>query len=434
MTQKFDIKPSPTIIEFQDERPPQRHWLKRFKRRFPTSRVLRVLVGMAIIAVALWFFLPGLVFPISNNAVINAHVITLRAPVAGDVSFVFSNSDRPIAKHDVVARLENDRVDSSQLSALQAEHATLLEKIAAIELELGELDKLERRLRSSSTKYQRAVGDRYDALLAEANARLTARRAITSEAAATLHRQQELYKRRLTTLAALDAAEKALRVAQADLMEAVEAVKRVEVEKTGASEGIYFGDGFNNVPYSQQRVDEVQLRAQTLRSELRDTQIRQKETERRIALERERLGRLTSAELEAPAAGRLWSQLAANGEFVSAGAPLLQILDTSRLFLMVSLDERHFDRVAVGDTATIALIGSGETLHGRVERIQGKEAKVDESVLAVALPPIKAREFLVMVSMTASDLPEQVAIANQVGRRAKVTFNGADARVASNKS
>lgn len=422
MAKKLDAKILPTVGIVSYARLPQHEWLNALKNKFPVGRVIRVTLGLAILLIGAWFFIPGLLFPISSNAVVNAHVITLRAPVAGDVSFIFSGPDRPIAKGDVVIRLENNRVDDSQLSAMQAQQATLLEKSEAIELELLELGKLERRLKTSSAEYRRAVGNRYDALLAEAIARLSARRAIAGESAKNLQRQRTLYAKRLTTLAALDTAEKADRVAQADLDAAEQAVERIHVEKTSAAQGIYFGDGFNNVPYSQQRVDDIQLRTQALRSELRDARIRRKETERQIAVEQARLSRLTRAELQAPAAGRLWLQLATNGEYVPAGAPLLQILDTSRLFLMVSLDERHFDNITLGDLATVDLIGSGESLHGRVERIQGNESKVDESILAVAPPPVKPREFLVMVSLNTRELSEKTEIANQVGRRAKVTF------------
>ncbi|MDX1252954.1 MAG: HlyD family efflux transporter periplasmic adaptor subunit [Gammaproteobacteria bacterium] len=423
MTGKLDAKKSPMVGAVSDVRLPQQEWLSGLKRKFPVSRFIRVTLGLAILLIGAWFFLPGLLFPISSNAVVNAHVITLRAPIAGDVSFTFSGTDRPIAKGDIVTRLENNRVDDSQLSAMQAQQATLQEKIGAIEQELLELEALERRLKTSSTKYRRAVGSRYDAILAEAIARLSARRAIAGEAATNLQRQRALYAKRLTTLAALDTASMADRVAQADLHEAEQAVERIHVEKSSASQGIYFGDGYNNVPYSQQRVDDIQLRTQALRSELRDARIRQKESERQIAVEQARLSRLTRAELPAPAAGRLWLQLASNGEYVTAGAPLLQILDTSRLFLMVSLDERHFDDIAVGDLATVDLIGSGESLHGKVERIQGNESKVDESVLAVAPPPVKPREFLVVINLNTKELLSRKAdIANQVGRRAKVTF------------
>lgn len=231
MTGKLDAKKSPRVGAVSDARLPQQEWLNGLKQKFPVSRFIRVSIGLAILLIGAWFFLPGLLFPISSNAVVNAHVITLRAPIAGDVSFMFSGTDRPIAKGDIVTRLENNRVDDSQLSAMQAQQATLQEKIGAIEQELLELEQLEHRLKTSSTKYRRAVGSRYDAILAEGIARLSARRAIAGEAAKNLQRQRALYAKRLTTLAALDTAEKTDRVAQADLHEAEQAVERIHIEK-----------------------------------------------------------------------------------------------------------------------------------------------------------------------------------------------------------
>lgn len=425
MTRKLDIvKEAPVVPDIEDKPRPEPE-PTGFKQRFSNARWIRVLVGSVILLLAGWVFIPDLLFPISSNAIVNAHVVTLRAPIDGNVLSIASSAGGTVAQNEVIIRLANHRIDDSQLSALRTQQATLGEKIAALEQELSELQHLERRLKVSSGEYRDAVGQRYEALLAEATARLSARQAVADEAAAALHRQQKLYAERLAPLAALQAAQKTEAVAQADLHEAARAVQRIQVEKQSAAQGIYFGDGFNNVPYSQQRSDEIQLRTQALRSELRDTRIRLQETERQADVEQKRLARLTLAELPAPAAGRLWLQLATNGEYVTAGAPLLQILDTSRLFLMVSLDERHFDDIAVGDEAVVDLIGSGRSLHGTVEHMQGNEAKLDESVLAVAPPRIKPGEFLVVVHLDLKSFSNDADMFNHVGRRAKVTFHKA---------
>lgn len=423
MTRELPTKELPDKSEQAD----QELRLVGLKRRFPNTRLARLAVGAAIVLLAAWAYLPDLLFPISSNAVINGHVVTLRAPIGGEVLAIPAAAGRPVAKDEVLVRLGNPRIDDSRLTALRAEQATLREKIAAIQHELAQLQGLERRLAGDSDQYRAAVGVRYEALLAEAEARLAARRAVADEAGTALKRQQTLYAKRLTTLAALDAAKRAESVARAELHEAERAVERIRVEQRGAAQGIYFGDGYNNVPYTRQRSDEIQLRAQTLQSALSDARIRLKETEGQTTLEQQRLGRLDSAVLAAPAAGRVWLPLAAHGEYVSAGAPLLQILDTSRLFLMVSLDERHFNDIAVGDLAVIDLVGAPKALEGRVERVQGNEAKVDDSVLAVAPPPLKPREFLVVVALDMRGFADGGAVYNYVGRRAKVSFHKAPA-------
>ncbi|MEK7321509.1 MAG: HlyD family efflux transporter periplasmic adaptor subunit [Pseudomonadota bacterium] len=422
MASKSNIKGLP-LGPVADEDTPATEPPHGVKKKLAGGRLIRIILGSSILLIAGWVFIPDLLFPISSNAVVNAHVITLRAPIEGDVLSITATTGGTVAKDEILIRLGNNRVDDTQLSALRAQRATLLEKIAALEQELAELQRISQRLKTSSGEYREAIGERYVALLAEANARLTARRAIAEEAAANLQRQQTLYIKRLSTLAALEAAQRSETVALADLREAERAVERVKVEKDSAAQGIYFGDGYNNVPYTQQRGDEILLRVQALRSELRDSQIRLKETERQATVEQQRLERRNYAELAAPAAGRLWLQLAANGEYVTAGAPLLQILDTSRLFLMVSLDERHFDDIAVGDDAVVDLVASQKSIHGTVERVQGNEAKLDDSVLAVAAPPIKPREFLVVVNLDKSKFADETEIFNQVGRRAKVSFH-----------
>jgi len=69
------------------------------------------------------------------------------------------------------------------------------------------------------------------------------------------------------------------------------------------------------------------------------------------------------------------------------------------------------------------LVGSQNKLHGTVKRIQGSQSKLPESRLAVASPPIKSNEFLVFVRLDNKKLNSDTENYNQVGRRAKVTFN-----------
>ncbi len=140
------------------------------------------------------------------------------------------------------------------------------------------------------------------------------------------------------------------------------------------------------------------------------------------------------SELVAPNNGRIWLRLVGEGEHVIAGTPMLQIADLSRLFLIVSLDERYFDDVNIGDTASIDLIGSTNDFHGRVERMQGRKSTLPESMLAVTQPNSDKNDFLVFVNMDINDFKDDSEIFNQVGRRAKVTFHKEDTILITNQA
>jgi len=396
------------------------------KGNLSTARIARIVIGVVVICLALWAFVPGMIYPISSNAIVNAQVMTIRAPIQGEVTKILSAETLAIKKGDIIARIEDSRIDRSKLAALMADRATLHETILALEQEVKELEYFLTRLEKSGKAYYQSVNKHYQVMKAEKEAKLVAQQAILKDSQSKLARQTALFSKGLTTRAQLDAALRDDAVAHADLVVIEREIERVKVELDAAKDGVYFGDGFNNVPYSQQRSDEIGLRQQTVVSKLRDANIRVREVARQIKVEKERLAHVSESELIAPNNGRIWLRLVGEGEHVTAGTPMLQIADLSRLFLIVSLDERYFDDVSIGDSASIDLIGSPHDFHGRVERLQGRKSTLPESMLAVAQPNTDKNDFLVFVTMDINDFKDDSKIFNQVGRRAKVTFHKED--------
>jgi len=396
------------------------------KVNLSTARIARIVIGVVVICLALWAFVPGMIYPISSNAIVNAQVMTIRAPIQGEVTKIPSAETLAIKKGDIIARIEDSRIDRSKLAALMADRATLHETILALEQEVKELEHFLTRLEKSGKAYYQSVNKHYQVMKAEKEAKLVAQQAILKDSQSKLARQAALFSKGLTTKAQLDAALRDDAVAHADLVVIEREIERVKVELDGAKEGVYFGDGFNNVPYSQQRSDEIELRQQTIISKLRDANIRVREIARQIKVEEERLAHISESELIAPNNGRIWVRLVGEGEHVTAGTPMLQIADLSRLFLIVSLDERYFDDVTIGDSASIDLIGSPYDFHGRVERLQGRKSTLPESMLAVAQPNTDKNDFLVFVNLNINGFKDDSEIFNQVGRRAKVTFHKED--------
>ncbi|NOY71668.1 MAG: HlyD family efflux transporter periplasmic adaptor subunit [Gammaproteobacteria bacterium] len=392
------------------------------KSRLSIARLIRITISIIVIALALWAFLPGLIYPVSRNAVVNAQVMTIRAPIQGEIISLLSTAGQITSKGELIARIEDNRIDRSKQAAMLAEQATLLEKMRALEKEVAELNNFQGRLKNNAKAYQSLVNKHYVALLAETDTKLTAIRAIASETKAKLGRQSILFSKGLTTQAAFDAIQREDRVARAELKEVERVIERLGVERESAMRGVYIGDGFNNVPYSQQRGDEIDLLLQVVQSNLRDADIRLREVGRQIDVEQERLASNSGADLIAPDDGHIWLDLVSVGEYVTAGTPLMQIAKVSHLFLIVTLNERHFETISIGDPATIDFIGSQGKLDGTVERIQGSKSKLPESRLAVASPPIKSNEFFVFVRLDNNKLNSDANNYNQVGRQAKVTF------------
>ncbi len=117
---------------------------------------------------------------------------------------------------------------------------------------------------------------------------------------------------------------------------------------------------------AQKGPTEAEIEAARLNVEKAEIALRQSE----LALEQVQ-DNLSDAQLIAPWNGRILSVDVAPGAFVSAGAPVLQLLDMDSLaFYTTNLSERDLAQVGVGDTAVITLKAyPDDPIKGTVARI-----------------------------------------------------------------
>jgi multidrug resistance efflux pump len=182
-------------------------------------------------------------------------------------------------------------------------------------------------------------------------------------------------------------------------------------------------DGQNDVPYSQQRVDEILLREQDIAARRHEHLIRLGQLDRLITVEQDRIDRLTTAQIAAPRDGIIWRNHVANGGEVQPGATIAELLDCGDLFLDVTVDERKYEAIRPGDTTEVLLIGAAKSITGTVRSVRGSGAVTDDQYLAAKVPARAAKEFQVIVDLDRNALDLSDGTYCQVGRAAKVTIS-----------
>ncbi|MGE5504380.1 MAG: hypothetical protein ACM31L_08140, partial [Actinomycetota bacterium] len=148
------------------------------------KRRLRILVGGALVAVGAWTFLPGMIHPISTDAVINAEVVTLRAPIDGVLAAAGLPVGARIEAGQVVARVHGLHPDSTRRDGLALELAGHRRLAAALGVEIAELESLQRRLAREAESFRAASAARLQLSEAETRARLAAAEANLARARA----------------------------------------------------------------------------------------------------------------------------------------------------------------------------------------------------------------------------------------------------------
>lgn len=125
-----------------------------------------------------------------------------------------------------------------------------------------------------------------------------------------------------------------------------------------------------------------------------------------------------------PTSGVIWNLLAQRGQFVQQGTTLGKVLDCSRRWVDVFVDEQAVRSIQPGIPATIELYGSeAQVLHGRVSIIRsglGRLAAGED--VAVPITPNMPRNSQVRVNLDPSTPKGTPNLLCYVGYTGKVTF------------
>jgi multidrug resistance efflux pump len=391
--------------------------------RFPLGRLGRIGIGVGLLALALYVSWPHVVMLVGSEAVVNGRLIVVHSPIEGKVVTDPPPVGAEVASGEVVVVVENDRQNRSFLNELRTEHSTLVERLEALRRQEEELSRTRRELADRSSQFRQTRKAILDRQIEQAEAAVRAQRAVSEERQANLQRRQDLFTTGFASQATLDDAAADARLASERLAEAELAVKRLKEERAAAEQGVFVDTSQNDVPYSRQRSDEIELRQQDLRARRREYEIRAAQIDNQIVIEEERLAVAQRSVQRAPSRSVVWQRSVAKGTDVVVGGELLQLLDCDDLFLEVMLDQRHFDAVRPGQRTSVRLIGSDTPLDGVVRTVRGNATSARDT-LAVARPGEQhQRELAVTVAVNPQQLAGVTGTFCSVGRSARVSFD-----------
>ena len=83
--------------------------------------LLRLLLGSILVALALWIIVGEQLAGVSADATINAHVVSVRSPVAGDLTMADRELGATVAVGEVLGAVEDRLVDAVRLDDLRME-------------------------------------------------------------------------------------------------------------------------------------------------------------------------------------------------------------------------------------------------------------------------------------------------------------------------
>lgn len=337
------------------------------------SRWLKTVAGLAIVATVGWMPMQRLFQVSSVEAVVNAPVVTLRAPIAGTVEAAFArlHVGSTIEIDEPLLEIRNLRASANALDQANVALVGVRAERAAVASRLDEQVRTRAVVASRVENFRSDRSRKVAAELDAADARIAAAEGHLKRVTLEHERQTALAAKRKTTRTARRAASIDVEIAAAGLREATASRAALAVEADVLGAGRFLGDDYNDEPRSAQQLDELDQSIASARADI--VRLDQRIDVARTTAERERQSYELSgnAGLVAPVGGRIWEILTAPGEQVVAGQHLASVIDCSKLMVTAAVSEAVYNTLAVGQPASFTFREGGKPLKGSVVQLSG---------------------------------------------------------------
>jgi multidrug resistance efflux pump len=394
-------------------------------RASPKTRHLsKTVLGLGMVGVVGFIPVQKLLPTSGVEAVINAHVIALSAPIDGEVRTSPSPPEfgTPFARNDLLLHIINDRADRSrvddlghEIQRLNDERPGIVTRLAEARMQLTDLTEQLRLFTEARTLQLEARQDELKAELAAAQAK-------NEEARTTLERFSNLAGKGWTSRAQLNQAQRDGSIAEKSQAAAEKRLEAVGVELAAAQRGVFVGIGSNDRPRYMQRADQLEQQVSNLAETLAERDQRLVRLNERLAHEKARYGSLAAADIVSPAKGRIWEISVSPGQQVHRGEELLRVLDCDRPVVTALISEAVYSRLQVGSSARFLPRGAPGELVGQIIRL----TRVSPSHLAIQPPAATGETYHVTVSVPKLAEGESCL----VGRTGQLNFHEGPSEIA----
>jgi multidrug resistance efflux pump len=383
-------------------------------------RSIKIVAGLVIVFLALFVVIREQTAGVSANAFINARVTTNRAPIAGTVELVPRPLGARISQGETLGTIADPLVDNVRLADLQQQRAATKAELDRLTQNAATLAGSIESLATRAENYKRERIEQLQSQIEGAEASAKAAEARLRFARVGLERSSRLSDQGLRTGEALDQSRSLAEVAELDLQSAQESVRIAQINLAAAERGIFLGDGYNDAPYSEQRISELEVSRAELNAGATAQETVLQALEARIRAEQVRVNRLSSAALAANVSGLIWDYLAISGETVQRGQDLLRLVDCQSTIVTLSVTERIYNQITLGSAAQFRMNGDDRLLPGVVTRVAGSGASIVYQNLAIEPSQRHLERFDVTLDVPA--LRQQPELRCLIGRTGRVFF------------
>ena len=394
-------------------------------------RLLRSLTGAVILITIVAGILLPQVLPVSGNSIVNARLSWHRTPIDGDWSINEYKVGDVISKGSVIGAIENIRADDSFLNGLKLEESALKTTLLAMQRRLqsfeNKRDELKHKISDSLKNLQSKTDVQVESIRTEIDFYVKQNNEIDEKINRYENANREfpgsepyavVSRSVLETLHTSRAEIEATINSQLNIIFTLRSALQTAVNGSYTSE---------NTPLEQQQLNDVEQSILAVESEIQSLILRKEKLLVDIANREKHYQRNKSHDLVSQVSGTLWDIGFADGSYVNSGDSLIAVADTNSLVVEAIFHQRYLDNVAVGDHATVDLMGSDQRLTGRVSEVRIRDQVKSMDLRAFNFTTPDSDEFKVVVT-----IDEGLVNTPRVGQRSKVIINRSSSRLVPN--
>lgn len=397
---------------------------KNSSKRSLAANILIVILSIGLIAWAIRLVQSKFTSISSLDAVVNGVLIDIKTPQEGVIKSLNADTGSIIEKDSALLAIENDRVSSLEIKQISSRVSNQKTQLASAEGQLNQLLGLIELLESDEKNQKVLEVGNYNSTVEQLESDLRGAIARSKLAQLSYDRALILQKEGAFSQAVFDSAKVELQARQAEVQSIEARIQSVLANRDASSLGLTIDRTRSNSD-PRVRLEEVQLQINnqqrtisSLRQSIVDTE--SELVEAKVDVERKR-----NSIVKAPVSGVIWKLDARKDQFVRQEQSVAQIIDCSRRWIDVYVEEQSLEAVQIGLPAKIELYGSKSiVLNGKVSLIRSGLGRFNAGEdVAITIPQNLPRTTQVRIDLDKnSDLGAPNSFC-YVGYTGKVTLN-----------
>ena len=385
-------------------------------------RFVRASVGAIILITIVSSILIPQVLPVSGNSFINAKLEWIRTPIDGDLSFGDLKIGDVVTRGTVLGTVTNERADDYFLNQLKAEKSGIESSLFALErrrvLLIDRSDVLKSKVNDSLSNIKETTNLRLS-MLKNNLARSMEEKLAIRELIRRYEKANKDYPGEESFAVVSQAALQKLLKDEQSLQATIDHYKtEFELLTTNLESVLTSSYVSESTPVEQRQLLDIERQLMNIESEIEVLTQKNKKLSSRVSLRETELSKNNHYDLVAGVSGTIWDIGFPDGSYVSHGDSLVAIADTATLGVEGNFHQRYLDNVEVGDSVTVNLMGSSETLNGTVSEVKIRDQIKSADLSAINLDSPAANEFNVVVGIDDKHGRELY-----IGQRAKVIIS-----------